>query len=278
MLIVEKVKVFNFEGALRGLRNPKDSWHLSDSNFDETGCVHPNPDMIDNCKECGLFTAFGESCIPYVGPKDMKLAQLMIGAGTDEAKFLRQIFISMDITAPLYWWKEFDTYKVGTVANSCSTMHKLDAYPITKDMFSWDNVDEPGERFWATVDVIIEECERLRLLYKETGDKAYWRALVQLLPNSWMQKRTVTLNYQVARAQYFARRHHKLTEWHTLCDAYLALPYGKEFIAYEKPKKLEAMLTYVLDKLGISYINDKDEILEVKEIWSNIAKHFGGTE
>ena len=278
MLIVEKVKVFNFEGAMRGLRNPKDSWHLSDSNFDDNGCVHPNSDEIDNCKECELFTEFGESCIPYIGPKDMKLAQLMIGAGTDESKFLRQIFISMDITAPLYWWKEFDTYKVGTVANSCSTMHKLDAYPITKDMFSWDNVGEPGERFWATVDVIIEECERLRLLYKETGDKAYWRALIQLLPNSWMQKRTVTLNYQVARAQYFARRHHKLTEWHTLCDAYLALPYGKEFIAYEKPKKLEAMLTYILDKLNIAYANDMGEIFDVKEIWNNIAKHFGGTE
>ena len=278
MLIVEKVKVFNFEGAMRGLRNPKDSWHLSDSKFDGNICIHPNPDKIDSCEECELFTEFGEPCIPYIGPKDMKLAQLMIGAGTDESKFLRQIFISMDITAPLYWWKEFDTYKVGTVANSCSTMHKLDAYPITKDMFSWDNVGEPGERFWATVDTIIEECERLRLLYKETGDKTYWRALVQLLPNSWMQKRTVTLNYQVARAQYFARRYHKLIEWHALCDAYLALPYGREFIAYEKPKKLEAMLTYILDKLGIAYASDVGEIFDAKEIWNNIAKHFGGTE
>jgi hypothetical protein len=165
----------------------------------------------------------------------MKLAQAMIGAGTDEAKFLRQIFISMDITAPLYWWKDFDTYKVGTVANSCSTMHKLDAYPITREMFSWDNdLGDPGEDFWATVDAICAECERLRLLYKETGSKIYWRALVQLLPNSWMQKRTVTLNYQVLRAMYFARRHHKLQEWHDFCAWIESLPYAKELICYEK--------------------------------------------
>jgi len=204
----------------------------------------------------------------------MKLAQTMIGAGTDESKFLRQIFISMDITAPLYWWKEFDTYKVGTVANSCSTMHKLDAYPITREMFSWDNVGDPGVEFWTTVDTIITECERLRLKFKETGDKTYWRALVQLLPNSWMQKRTVTLNYQVARAQYFARKNHKLTEWHILCDAYMALPYGKEFIAYEKPKKISAFLGYIFDKLNIKYADDLGSILEEKEIWKNIIEYF----
>lgn len=103
MLIVENVKVFNFEGAMRGLRNPKDSWHLSDSNFNDKVCVHPDADDFNNCEECPLFAGFEEECIPYIGPKDMKLAQAMIGAGTDEAKFLRQIFISMDITAPLYW-------------------------------------------------------------------------------------------------------------------------------------------------------------------------------
>lgn len=276
MLFVENVKVFNFEGAMRGLRNPKDSWHLSDSNFDDNSCVHPNSDMIDNCKDCPFFTEYGDPCIPYIGPKDMKLAQLMIGAGTDEAKFLRQIFISMDITAPLYWWKEFDTYKVGTVANSCSTMHKLDAYPITREMFSWDNVGDPGEEFWATVDAIIAECERLRLKFKETGDKVYWRALVQLLPNSWMQKRTVTLNYQVARAQFFARRYHKLTEWHTLCDVYMGLPYGKEFIGYVKPKKMDAIAAFLMDKLGIVYTNEDNNELDNENIWKKIFEHFGG--
>lgn len=278
MLFVENIQVFNFEGAMRGLRNPKDSWHLSDSKFDNGECVHPRPDSVENCKQCPYFAGFNKDCIPYIGPKDMRLAQLMIGAGTDEAKFLRQIFISMDITAPLYWWKEFDTYKIGTVANSCSTMHKLDAYPITREMFSWDNVGDPGEEFWATVDAIIVECERLRLKFKETGDKVYWRALVQLLPNSWMQKRTVTLNYQVARAMYFARRHHKLIEWHILCDTFMKLPYGIEFIGYIKPKKLDGMLIYILKKLGITYTDKENKELDSEEIWKNTIEYFGGNE
>lgn len=278
MLIVENIQVFNFEGAMRGLRNPKDSWHLSDSNFNQKECLLPAEQQEKmSCPNCPLFDGFGNDCIPYIGPKDMKLAQLMIGAGTDEAKFLRQIFISMDITAPLYWWKEFDTYKVGTVANSCSTMHKLDAYPITREMFSWDNVGDPGAEFWATVDAIIAECERLRQKFKETGDKTYWRALVQMLPNSWMQKRTVTSNYQVARAQYFARRFHKLTEWHILCDVYLNLPYGKEFIGYEKPKKLNKMIKFLLSSLGIQYAEkDTDKELDEEIIWNNINEYFGG--
>lgn len=278
MLIVENIQVFNFEGAMRGLRNPKDSWHLSDSNFNQKECLLPVEQQEKmSCPNCPLFDGFGNDCIPYIGPKDMKLAQLMIGAGTDEAKFLRQIFISMDITAPLYWWKEFDTYKVGTVANSCSTMHKLDAYPITREMFSWDNVGDPGAEFWATVDAIIAECERLRQKFKETGDKTYWRALVQMLPNSWMQKRTITSNYQVARAQYFARRFHKLTEWHILCDVYLNLPYGKEFIGYEKPKKLNKMIKFLLSSLGIQYAEkDTDKELDEEIIWNNINEYFGG--
>jgi hypothetical protein len=222
-----------------------------------------------------LFNDWNKECLPYIGPKDMKLAQAMIGAGTDESKFLRQIFISMDITAPLYWWKEFDTYKVGTVANSCSTMHKLDAYPITREMFSWDNTGDPGEEFWITVDAIIAECERLRLLYKQTGKKVYWRALIQLLPESWMQKRTVTLNYQVARAIYFARKNHKLTEWHILCEVFMTLPYGKEFIAYVKPKKLDRMVVYILSKLGIIYPEDTKELDEEK-VWKDITDYFEG--
>lgn len=282
MLIVENVKVFNFEGAMRGLRNPKDSWHLSDSNFNDKVCVHPNADDFNNCEECPLFAGFEEECIPYIGPKDMKLAQAMIGAGTDEAKFLRQIFISMDITAPLYWWKEFDTYKVGTVANSCSTMHKLDAYPITRNMFSWDNVGDPGEEFWATVDTICAECERLRLLFKETGDKTYWRALVQLLPNAWMQKRTVTSNYQVARAQYFARRFHKLTEWPTLCDVYMNLPYGKEFIGYEKQKKPAKIVNIRVTNEDIIFIDENGKEFALGAACEEFCKQnrniIGGTE
>ena len=278
MLIVENIKVFNFEGAMRGLRNPKDSWHLSDSKFDQTTCLLPNPQAedIESCETCPLFNGWGEDCIPYIGPKDMKLAQAMIGAGTDEAKFLRQIFISMDITAPLYWWKEFDTYKVGTVANSCSTMHKLDAYPITREMFSWDNdLGDPGEDFWATVDAICAECEKLRLLYKETGSKIYWRALVQLLPNSWMQKRTVTLNYQVARAQYFARRFHKLTEWHTLCDAYMSLPYGKEFIGYEKQKKPAKVVNFYMTNEDIILVDENGKEFALGAACEEFRKQMG---
>lgn len=282
MLIVENVKVFNFEGAMRGLRNPKDSWHLSDSNFNDKVCVHPDADDFNNCEECPLFAGFEEECIPYIGPKDMKLAQAMIGAGTDEAKFLRQIFISMDITAPLYWWKEFDTYKVGTVANSCSTMHKLDAYPITRNMFSWDNMGDPGEEFWTTVDAICAECERLRLLFKETGDKTYWRALVQLLPNAWMQKRTVTANYQVARAQFFARRFHKLTEWHTLCDAYMNLPYGKEFIGYEKQKKPTKIVNIRATDRDIIFVDENGKEFALGAACEEFCKQnrniIGGTE
>ena len=271
MLIVEKVKVFNFEGAMRGLRNPKDSWHLSDSKFNQDECLLPENRQDDiSCPECPLFNGWGEDCIPYIGPKDMKLAQTMIGAGTDESKFLRQIFITMDITAPLYWWKEFDTYKIGTVANSCSTMHKIDCYPITHEMFSWDNEEEMDEAFWETVDRIIYECERLRLKFKETGDKKYWRALIQLLPESWMQKRTVTLNYQVARAQRFARRFHKLTEWHTLCEVYENLPYGKEFICYEKPKKLDSILTTLLTKLKIQFKTEDGKELSREEVAKNV--------
>lgn len=275
MLIVENIKVFNFEGAMRGLRNPKDSWHLSDSNFSQEGCLWPNKNEINTCLECPLYNGWGEDCIPYIGPKDMRLAQAMIGAGTDEAKFLRQIFISMDITAPLYWWKEFDTYKVGTVANSCSTMHKLDAYPITREMFSWDNIGDPGEEFWATVDTICAECERLRLLFKETGEKVYWRALVQLLPNSWMQKRTVTLNYQVARAQYFARRFHKLTEWHTLCDVYMNLPYGKEFIGYEKQKKPAKIVEVTFENEDIVLIDENGKKIAYSALCDELRKQLG---
>lgn len=274
MFLAEKIKVFNFEGAMRGLRNPKDSWHLSDSDF--TDGLKYCPD-VESCFDCEYYNPNDRACYPYIGPKDMKLAQAMIGAGTDESKFLRQIFISMDITAPLYWWKEADQYKIGTTTNSCSTMHKIDAYPITREMFSWDNEDAMDAEFWATVDAVIAECERLRQKYKETGEKKYWRALIQLLPESWMQKRTITLNYQVARAMYFARRFHKLAEWHFLCNVFLTLPYGKEFIAYEKPKKLDKMVTYILSKLGIAYPeNTKD--LDVEKVWNDITDYFGGNE
>ena len=214
----ERTETFNFTGALRGMRNPMNSWDKSDS---IQGASH-------------------------IGPKDLELAQRLVRAGTEHYKFMRQIFVSVDITAPLYWWKEFDTYKVGTVANSTSTMHKLTAMPITKEMFEFDDnsddiiVDQGksicGEWeyvFSDYIDDIIDMCENLRLKFIETHNKSYWRALVQILPNAFLQTRTVTLSYANLRNIYFQRRNHKLKEWHLFCDWVATLPYSKELIMLE---------------------------------------------
>ena len=175
----------------------------------------------------------------------MALAQKLILSGPEHAKFTRQIFVSVDITAPLYWWKEFDTYKVGTVANSTSTMHKLSANPITMDMFEFDNLDvvidtytspHGGESiriFRDYAEDIIDMCENLRLKFLETGDKSYWRALIQILPNAYLQTRTVTMSYANLRNIYFQRQHHKLREWHEFCSWINTLPYSKELITLE---------------------------------------------
>lgn len=222
MIKIENIEVFNFEGAFRGLRNPKNSWHLSDSYY------HPITDEY------------------IIGPKDMNLAQRMISAGPDESKFMRQIFVSMDITAPLYWWKEADTYKVSTVSNSCSTMHKIDSSEITEKNYSFD--PEPDEkltdlplddyiRIYDMIKRTVKDVEWLRKRYKETGDKGYWRLLIQMNPDGWLQKRTWTGNYQNLRNQYFARRSHKLIEWREYCKMIEDLPYGKELICYEKENK-----------------------------------------
>lgn len=208
MIKIENIKVFNFEGAFRGLRNPMNSWAKSDS---------------DN------------SIYPYnIGPNDMKLAQRMIGGGPEEAKFLRQIFVSLDIIAPMYWWKEFDTYKIGTTANSCSTMHKLSSERINRDMFSFDEVEADTRSLEIMRDQIINYCEALRQEYNLTKDKRIWRELVAVLPMGFNQRRTWTGNYQVLRNMYFQRRTHKLQEWRDFCKTIEELPYGKELICYEK--------------------------------------------
>lgn len=189
-------------------------------------------------------------CIEYafIGPKDLDLAHRMIKAGSSDSKFLRQIQVCVDITAPLYWWKEFDTYKVGTVANSTSTMHKLASTPITtncfelgdfsKDIILYDEQESKtdyNKAFTSTdmMNTIIAYCERLRQLYVETKDKKYWKELIRWLPNGWLQTRTVTLNYTVLRTQYFQRQHHKLVEWHQYCDWIKTLPYAEDLILYE---------------------------------------------
>ena len=221
MIKIENLEVFNFEGAFRGLRNPKDSWHLSDSYYNNNG-------------------------IYVIGPKDMELAQRMICAGTDESKFLRQIFVSMDITAPMYWWTEKDTYKIATVANSCSKMHTIDKKEITLQNYSFDDEPELPLTQLPTDDYIrilkmkertVEDIEWLRQRYKKTNDKRYWRALIQLNPEGWYQKRTWTGNYQTLRYEYFARKYHKQYEWRLYCKMLRSFPYAKELICYKKEKK-----------------------------------------
>lgn len=182
----EDTEVWGFEHAIRGMRNPLESWKKSDS--------------------------FIKSPHNYyvIGPNDMKLMKTLIKAGPEHRKFLRQIFISVDITAPLYWWKEFDTYKVGTVANSTSTMHKLASTPITIDCFEMGDYCGFFETPWKNLIALLEQC---RKEYNETKDKRYWKELIRLLPESWLQKRTVTMSYENVANIYSQRMNHKLTEW-----------------------------------------------------------------
>ncbi len=203
MIKIERTSVMNFENAIRGARNPLNSWDRIDSVYDENG------DYI-------------------LGENDLSLASRLAHAGSDHRKFLRMIFVSVDITAPLYWWKEFDTYKVGTVANSTSTMHKIHAKPIEREDFSCDRLDEEGMR---ALDALIEYLEGQRKQFCENKeDRQPWHNIIQLLPSSYNQMRTVTLNYENLINMYYARKTHKLAEWHTLCAWIEALPYAKELI------------------------------------------------
>lgn len=207
----ENTDVWGFEHALRGMRNPLNSWDKSDTAFY----------YDDN----GLQTDIGEN--------DMNLAKRLISGGPEHRKFLRQIMVSVDITAPLYWWKEFDTYKVGTTANSTSTMHKLTSKPITIDCFETDDLCKPLFDS-LRVEYIIAACECLRLTYEETKDKRVWKELVRWLPEGWLQTRTVTMNYENLANMYHQRMNHKLTEW---SDSFInwvkTLPYAQEFIIQE---------------------------------------------
>ena len=193
----------NFENAIRGARNPLNSWARMDSSYDEKGNY-------------------------ILGPNDLDLARRLAKAGSDHRKFLRQIFVSVDITAPLYWWKEFDTYKVATVANSCSTMHKIHAKEFTREDFSCDRLDEGG---LAMLDAVIAYLEKERLAFLEDKEnRQHWHNLIQMLPSSYNQMRTVTLNYENLIGMYYARKSHKLAEWHTYCDWVKSLPYANDLI------------------------------------------------
>ena len=203
MLKTERTSVMNFENAIRGARNPLNSWARMDSVYDEKGNF-------------------------ILGPNDLDLARRLARAGSDHRKFLRQIFVSVDITGPLYWWKEFDTYKVGTVANSCSTMHKIHAKAFERDDFSHDRLDEGG---LAMLDATVAylEAERQKFLANKENRQA-WHNMIQMLPSSYNQMRTVTMNYENLIGMYYARKSHKLAEWHTLCDWITSLPYAADLI------------------------------------------------
>ncbi len=202
MIRIERTSVMNLENAIRGARNPMNSWARSDSFYDESGNY-------------------------VLGPNDLDLARRLRKAGSDHRKYLRQVFVSVDVTAPMYWWKEYDTYKVATVANSTSTMHKITSKPFSIDDFSHDHMTPATEKFMMSV---VDELEVIRLRYLATKDKRDWYDLIQLLPSSYNQMRTCSFNYETLINIYFARKDHKLAEWHTFCDWILTLPYARELI------------------------------------------------
>ncbi len=212
MIKIERVSVMNLENAIRGARNPMNSWARMDSSYDESGNY-------------------------LLGPNDLDLAKRLARAGSDHRKFLRQIFVSVDITAPLYWWKEFDTYKVGTVANSCSTMHKIHTKAFDREDFSCDRLDDGG---LAALDTLIAYLEAERLRFCENkDDRQPWHNIIQLLPSSYNQMRTVSLNYENLINIYYARRNHKLAEWHTLCDWIASLPYAEDLILIKEANSVK---------------------------------------
>ena len=241
MLKIENWEVLGWEHAIRGMRNPMNSWEKSDSGYcqrdllrDCTTCVHKSTDY----PVC--YSGFD------IGPNDYTLMKNLRNAGTDHRKFMRMITVYLDITAPLYWWKEFDTYKVGAVANSCSTMHKIHSKEFTIDDFSCEHlleqkdVNVPDDSCcnwnWEGCGIItpinileetIDMLNKAREMFLETNDKKYWWQMIQLLPTSYNQKRTVMLNYEVLANIYKSRRNHKLDEWHALCDWISELPYSE---------------------------------------------------
>ena len=202
MIKLERTSVMNLENAMRGARNPMNSWGRMDSSYDEDG----------------------NFCL---GPNDLDLGRRLRKAGSDHRKFIRQIFVSVDISAPLYWWKEYDTYKVATVANSTSTMHKIHSKAFELDDFSHDHLTKDSLEFMG---VIIDRLESIRQKFVAEKKKEDWYDLIQLLPSSYNQMRTCTMNYETLVNIYFARRNHKLQEWHTFCHWIESLPYAKELI------------------------------------------------
>lgn len=233
MLKISNFEVMGWEHAIRGMRNPMNSWEKSDSKVHICECEHWPHDV--------------KKSFARLGSNDLDLMKRLRNAGTDHRKFMRMIVVYVDITAPLYWWKEFDTYKVGTVANSCSTMHKIAAKEFTLEDFSHEHMldvegeaiefnNAPGD-YWnsiAVLDITVRVLNMYRQRYLETKDKKYWWQMIQLLPSSYNQRRTVMLNYEVLTGIYPSRKNHKLDEWHTFCDWIEELPYSEVITGYEE--------------------------------------------
>lgn len=227
----ENIRVYNFENALKGMRNPLASWKKIDSEFGVRPRVEvPEGAIITHEYENGLCE------YAKIGPNDMGLAKRLIAGGSEHRKFLRQIFVTVDITAPLYYFKEFDTYRIGVTENSTSTMHKLASTPITLDCFELgdyspelDMIDDVP--LGLRVDAFLDDLEQMRQKYLMTNDKRYWKELVRWLPNGWLQTRTVTMNYENLLSMYHQRRNHKLTEWSIdFINFIKSLPYASDFL------------------------------------------------
>ena len=234
---IENTQVFGWEAAIRGSRNPMNSWKKSDSEF-----YNEEAQEFPHDKLTGLIK---------IGPNDHKLLMNLCKGGTEESKWRRMVHVQMDVTAPLYWWKEFETYKVGTVSNSCSTMHKIHAKEFTLDDFSYEHLFDQQDDIFASIEglpfadketwicpkmlmwELIQMLNFYREKFLETKDKRYWWQMIQLLPSSYNQKRTIDLNYEVLAAQYRQRKDHKLDEWRQYCDWIKTLPYS-EFITLEE--------------------------------------------
>lgn len=208
MLKISNLEVYGWEAAIRGMRNPMNSWDKSDTEYNT------------------VISGIGANPVE-VGPNDLNLMKRLLNAGNDHSKFMRMITVYADIIAPLYWWKEFDTYKVGTVANSCSTMHKIADKEFTLEDFSHEHLSNDKNAGLGVLLTVIDALNLNRELFISSKDKSFWHNMIQLLPSSYNQKRTVQLNYAVLRNIYHSRRNHKLDEWHTFCDFIKTLPYSE---------------------------------------------------
>ena len=224
MIKIKNTDVYGFEAAIRGMRNPWNSWEKSDSVYSD----------VHNCEECAHKEDFSV-CYPnhiytcfdiIIGENDLALMKKLVNAGTDHSKLMRMVNVTCDITAPMFWWSEYDTYKVGTVRNSCSKMHTIHIKPFDIDDFTHEGCDKIPAAI-DTLMYVVGECEHLRKLYNDTEQKKYWRAIIELLPESFNMRATVQLNYAVLRNMYHARKNHPLDEWHDFCRWIESLPYSE---------------------------------------------------